>query len=137
MNRLVRICLVLSTVEMLALDGFLLWAELNPRTHAHGLATLLLFTSYLPVLLLLAGWRRLEQGAGATPATLPSTVTATVPAPNLATKLASKPASNPAMKRATKPASLPLWICPALRIVTVAITVGYAALWVFAVRLFL
>lgn len=129
MNRLVRICLVLSTVEMLALDGFLLWAELNPRTHAHGLATLLLFTSYLPVLLLLAGWRRLEQGAGATPATLPSTVTATVTAPNLATK--------PVSLTAAQPANLPMWICPALRIVTVAITVGYAALWVFAVRLFL
>lgn len=125
MNRLVRICLVLSTVEMLALDGFLLWAELNPRTHAHGLATLLLFTSYLPVLLLLAGWRRLEQGAGATPATLPSTVTATVTVPN------------PATKPASLPVALPMWICPALRIVTVAITVGYAALWVFAVRLFL
>ena len=100
MNRLVRVCLVLSTVEMLALDGFLLWAELSPTTHSHGLATLLLFTSYLPLLLLLAAWRRLGQDAAAMSATMPS------------------------------------WACPALRIVTIAITLGYATLWFFAARLF-
>lgn len=69
MNRWMQICLVVATLEMLALDVFLLWAEFNAGTHAHGLATLLLFSSYFPLLLLLTGWRRLN------PATMPSRIT--------------------------------------------------------------